>query len=264
MKNIFRYIVVLIFVIGAFLAPAVSAQVGGPNPWKVIGSAIRPIISSWTLGSSASRIAKGWFTDLDSTTLTAGTITISGAVSGDLDVGGKIQSGSSNLDITNTTGNLLLSGGTLGSIFFAGTSGILAQDNANLFWDDTNNWLGIGTTTPSSKLDVTTAALGTTQTTSSGLALVNTTAAAAGAQQISPAIRGSGFGWKTDAIAASQAVDFRSYVVPVQGAANPTGYLAFESSINGGAYSATPAFVITSAGNIGIGTTGPEGTLDVH
>ncbi|KKQ86134.1 MAG: hypothetical protein UT09_C0039G0008, partial [Parcubacteria group bacterium GW2011_GWF2_38_8] len=38
--------------------------------------------------------------------------------------------------------------------------------------------VGIGTTTPSSKLDVTTTALGTTQTTTSGLALVNTTAAA--------------------------------------------------------------------------------------
>jgi len=120
--------------------------------------------------------------------------------------------------------------------------------------------VGIGTTTPSSKLDVTTASLGVTQTTSSGLALVNTTVAAAGAQQISPAIRWSGFGWKTDATAASQAVDFRSYVVPVQGTANPTGYLTFESSINGGAYS-TGQLVLTSAGNVGIGTTGP--TIDL-
>ena len=121
--------------------------------------------------------------------------------------------------------------------------------------------VGIGTTTPTSKLDVTTTALGVTQTTTSGLALVNTTAAALGAQQISPALRWSGFGWKTDATAASQAVDFRSYVVPVQGAANPTGYLAFESSVNGGAYSATPPFVITSGGNIGIGTTSPGSIL---
>jgi len=49
----------------------------------------------------------------------------------------------------------------------------------------------------------------------------------------------------------------------VQGAAAPTGYLGFESSINGGAYSATPSFVITSAGNIGIGTTGPGSKLDI-
>ena len=120
--------------------------------------------------------------------------------------------------------------------------------------------VGIGTVSPSSKLDVTTAGLGTTQTTSSGLALVNTTAAAAGAQQISPAIRFSGFGWKTDATAASQAVDFRAFVTPVQGTANPTGYLGFGSSINGGAYSDNQ-LVITTSGNVGIGTTAPTTAL---
>jgi hypothetical protein len=43
---------------------------------------------------------------------------------------------------------------TAGSIFFAGTSGVLQQDNANLFWDDTNNRLGIGTTAPGAKLQI--------------------------------------------------------------------------------------------------------------
>ena len=42
---------------------------------------------------------------------------------------------------------------TSGSVLFSnGTT--IAQDNANFFWDDTNNRLGIGTTTPSYKLDV--------------------------------------------------------------------------------------------------------------
>lgn len=41
---------------------------------------------------------------------------------------------------------------TAGSVLFAGTSGVLQQDNANLFWDDTNNRLGVGTATPSSVL----------------------------------------------------------------------------------------------------------------
>ena len=43
---------------------------------------------------------------------------------------------------------------TAGSVLFAGASGVLAQDNANFFWDDTNNRLGIGTATPSSKLTI--------------------------------------------------------------------------------------------------------------
>ncbi len=38
---------------------------------------------------------------------------------------------------------------TAGSVLFAGASGVLQQDNANLFWDDANNRLGIGTATPS-------------------------------------------------------------------------------------------------------------------
>jgi hypothetical protein len=43
---------------------------------------------------------------------------------------------------------------TAGSVVFAGVSGVYSQDNANLFWDDSNNRLGIGTTTPSEKLQI--------------------------------------------------------------------------------------------------------------
>jgi len=45
---------------------------------------------------------------------------------------------------------------TQGSVVFADSSGDLAQDNANFFWNDTNDSLGIGTASPSAKakLDV--------------------------------------------------------------------------------------------------------------
>lgn len=43
---------------------------------------------------------------------------------------------------------------TAGSVLFAGTSGVLAQSNAQLFWDNTNSRLGVGTATPANKLDV--------------------------------------------------------------------------------------------------------------
>src|SRR3989339_264209 len=43
---------------------------------------------------------------------------------------------------------------TLGSIFFAGTGGAMQQDNANLFWDDTNNRLGIGSSSPQQTLTI--------------------------------------------------------------------------------------------------------------
>jgi len=43
---------------------------------------------------------------------------------------------------------------TAGSVVFAGASGVYSQDNANLFWDNTNDRLGIGTTSPAVPLEV--------------------------------------------------------------------------------------------------------------
>jgi hypothetical protein len=41
-----------------------------------------------------------------------------------------------------------------GSVIFAGADRSLSQDNANFFWDDANNWLGIGTNAPATTLHV--------------------------------------------------------------------------------------------------------------
>ena len=43
---------------------------------------------------------------------------------------------------------------TQGSVVFAGASGVYGQKNNKLFWDNTNNRLGIGTATPSVELDL--------------------------------------------------------------------------------------------------------------
>jgi len=64
------------------------------------------------------------------------------------------------------------------------------------------------------------------------LILRNTTAAAAGAQQVSPSIAFEGRGWKTDATAASQIVRFRENILPVQGTANPSATWRLQSEIN--------------------------------
>ncbi len=55
---------------------------------------------------------------------------------------------------------------TAGSILFAGASGVLAQDNSNFFYDDTNNRLGLLTSAPTHSL--------TLASTSTGIALYNT------------------------------------------------------------------------------------------
>lgn len=43
---------------------------------------------------------------------------------------------------------------TTGSVVFAGASGVYSQDNTNLFWDDTNNRLGVRNNSPQYTLDV--------------------------------------------------------------------------------------------------------------
>jgi hypothetical protein len=57
---------------------------------------------------------------------------------------------------------------TTGSVVFAGASGVYSQSNANFFWDNTNNRLGIGTASPASKLDVNGTIYGGKNGTSSG------------------------------------------------------------------------------------------------
>lgn len=51
-----------------------------------------------------------------------------------------------NLYVDNIVQNNL----TQGSVVFAGTGGALSEDNANFFFDDSNNRLGLGTSSPSS------------------------------------------------------------------------------------------------------------------
>lgn len=76
--------------------------------------------------------------------------------------------------------------------------------------------------------------VGTNQATS--IILYNATAAAAGAQRYSPMLQMTGFGWKTDATAASQEVDFALQTQPVQGTAAPSGDLVIYSRINAGTW----------------------------
>jgi hypothetical protein len=92
------------------------------------------------------------------------------------------------------------------------------------------------------------AGLGTTQVDTKGIALINTTAAAAGAQQISPALRWSGQGWKTDATAESQEIEFRAYVLPEQYSSIVLGKWQLETSLDG----TTPYRVFSVSANASI------------
>ncbi len=43
---------------------------------------------------------------------------------------------------------------TQGSLVFAGPSGVYSENNSGLFWDDTNQYFGIGTSTPGAYVDI--------------------------------------------------------------------------------------------------------------
>ncbi len=102
-------------------------------------------------------------------------------------------------------------------------------------------------------------AIGVTST--NGLILENTTAAAAGAQQRSPGIQLTGQGWKTNATATSQTVDWRIDNLPVQGAANPTSTLVVGSQVNGAGF--VDKLYLTSGNILAVVSSNP-GSIVLH
>ena len=86
-------------------------------------------------------------------------------------------------------------------------------------------------------------------TSTDGLVLTDPTAATAGNQRYSPWIRLTGQGWKTDATAASQTVDWSIENRPSQGAASPDSYLLFLHQVNGTGYNVRASLLSNNNGN---------------
>jgi hypothetical protein len=102
--------------------------------FKNADGTVKLLASTNTLGTVTSVAASGGTTGL---TFSGSPITTSGT----LTLGGT-------LGVANG-GTGTATAFTAGSVVFAGASGVYSQDNANLFWDNANGRLGIGTSTPS-------------------------------------------------------------------------------------------------------------------
>jgi len=145
--------------------------------------------------------------------------------------------------------------------FYNGTNWLTVQ-TAGLSWLLTGTSTLTGavvidqTTTGANTLKFLTPTLGVTSVDGKGLWIQNATAAAAGAQQISGGVLWEGQGWATTPVA-NQSVKFMADVLPVQGAANPTGLWRLRSSINGAAYTQIANF--TSTGQLLIATGASSG-----
>lgn len=151
----------------------------------------------------------------------------------DINGGGFDLSNVDNISATTFTG--ALTGASSLNVLKAGDT----MTGALLFTDNTVDIGATGATRPragyfGTELQVQRSGFGATP--ANGLSLINSTAAAAGAQQSSSSLRFAGQGWKTDAGGASQLVESRISLLPVQGTANPSASLIFEAAVNGGAF----------------------------
>jgi len=163
-------------------------------------------------------------------------LTINGATNGAVTLTVPAATGSSyTATFPAVTGNVMLQSGstafTTGSIPFATTNGLLTQNNANLFWDNTNNRLGVGTASPTQRFESYAA---------SGYAGVfNSASAAIGFNPASSAII---FGTGGLAAYAQGNIDAASLIFKLSG---------------------SQAMTLDASGNLGIGTTSPSTKLDV-
>jgi hypothetical protein len=170
----------------------------------------------------------------------------------------KTSGGDGTLSVDTAT---YITGLTVGTTTVSsGTTTRILYDNAGVLGEYTLTGTGtvvVMQTDPSllNTATVTRTSIGATST--DGLILTNTTAAAAGAQQFSPRLRLTGQGWKTTATATSQTVDFVQEVQPVQGSANPTANLVWSSQINGAGYNSR--LTLDDTGHLNLSANGTVG-----
>jgi hypothetical protein len=133
---------------------------------------------------------------------------------------------------------------TTGSVLFANSGGQVAQDNTNLFWDDSNNRLGIGTASPAQRLDISTPGGGGFRVSAANypqLIINNTT----------------GTTWKGSL--AFQANGSGKWEVGADISNNGTNNFFFFD-----AAAATTRLFIDGSGNVGVGLTTPSYPLEVY
>ncbi len=96
----------------------------------------------------------GLFTITGSPVTSSGTLTLASLNSQSANNVLAAPNGSAGAPTFRTLVGADVSGFTTGSVLFANSSGQIGQNNADLFWDNSNFFLGIGTATPNNKLRI--------------------------------------------------------------------------------------------------------------
>ncbi len=177
-----------------------------------------------------------------------------------------------------------LSGLTQGSVIFAGAGGVISEDNAKLFWDDTNNRLSVGTTTNTVQIDggaalgikIGTETEGATDlvdyyahrhsdTADFGAHIMagrsrGTHASPTIVQDDNVLLRIMALGYDGAQMELAASIQFAVDGTP--GADDMPGRIVFNTTADG-ANTLTERMRIDAAGNVGIGTTSPSESLEV-
>jgi hypothetical protein len=193
------------------------------NVWSVAG------------GGTSVTTFSGGTTGLTPSTATSGAVTLAGTLA--------VANGGTNASTF-----------TQGSVVFAGASGTYTQDNSGLFYDNTNDRLGIGTTTPNYKLHIKTGSSGRTSHASQMKMVIEESVEAYYAVNTD---NGYG-GFRVFSTPAGNADAAFEYWAPNRRFHFlSTGYFAFNGKGN------TEMFKIDSTGNIGINVVVPTEKLHV-
>jgi len=149
---------------------------------------------------------------------------------------------------------------TAGSVVFAGASGTYTQDNSNLFWDNTNKRLGIGTNTGTNTLTVKQASASMRIESTTGTNFTDFRMANTGGTLFNGISRSTGGILGVEG--AYEAFVFYSGAHQNNLMIGTGGHLRFlTSNDNGSSY--PERMRITSTGNVGIGQTTPTSRLHV-
>ena len=142
---------------------------------------------------------------------------------------------------------------TVGSIVFAGASGVYSQNNANLFWNNSSLRLGVGNNSPAYSLDIT----GTFRAT--GNSLVGGTLGVTGATTLSNTLGVAGATTLSNTLGVTGAATFSSTLgvtgaltlgnpTTAQGVLNLSGATSGTVTIQGAAAAGTWTFTLPTTG----------------
>ncbi len=156
---------------------------------------------------------------------------------------------------TGPTGPLAIgstvTSGTPGSALFVGAGPVLAQDNANFFWDATNHRLGLGNTSPAYRLDIT-----------GQLGLSSSAGSSAGNATLELRSTNSATGWYSNYLAAS--LNTAANMLNIFGVANSTNNAAYQGFNYVGAGSTSNKILWSFFNNDNLMSLDATGTLRVR